>query len=89
MAKRLYVGNLPWSTTDEELSNLFGQHGKVESSKVIIDNQTGRSRGFGFVEVADEDSDKVIQALNGFSFGSRDLTVNEARPRRERTESRR
>lgn len=81
MGKRLYVGNLPWSTTDDELTSLFGQHGKVESAKVIIDHQTGRSRGFGFVEVTDEDCDKIIQAMNGFNFGGRDLTVNEARPR--------
>lgn len=84
MSKRLYVGNLPWSTTDEELNSIFGQHGKVESAKVIVDHQTGRSRGFGFVEVADEDAEKVIQALNGYAMGGRNLTVNEARPRRER-----
>lgn len=81
MARTLYVGNLPWSTTDEQLAELFKQHGEVYGSRIITDKQTGRSRGFGFVEVADADADKMVETMNGVEFGNRALTVNEAKPR--------
>ncbi|MDS1029423.1 RNA-binding protein [Bacillota bacterium LX-D] len=83
MARTLYVGNLPWSTTKEELADAFRQHGEVISARIINDKQTGRSRGFGFVEVADDDADKMIEAMNGTDFGNRPLTVNEAKAREE------
>ena len=83
MAKNLYVGNLPFSTTSEDLEQLFGQHGTVTRAQVMSDRETGRSRGFGFVEMGDG-ADAAIQALNGNQFQGRALTVNEARPREER-----
>ncbi|HEX4592060.1 MAG TPA: RNA-binding protein [Gemmataceae bacterium] len=83
MAKNLYVGNLPFSTTSEDLEQLFGQHGTVTRAQVMTDRETGRSRGFGFVEMSDG-ADAAIQALNGNPFQGRALTVNEARPREER-----
>ena len=83
MAKNLYVGNLPFSTTSEDLEQLFGQHGTVSRAQVMSDRETGRSRGFGFVEM-DDGADAAIQALNGNQFQGRALTVNEARPREER-----
>jgi RNA recognition motif-containing protein len=73
------VGNLPWSTTVEDLSQAFREHGEVISSRVITDKETGRSRGFGFVEVADQDAEKIIQVMNGANFQGRVLTVNEAK----------
>ena len=81
MSKKIYVGNLPFSTTDEELEELFSAHGAVESAKVITDRETGRSRGFGFVEMAQEAADAAIQALDGKDLGGRPLRVNEARER--------
>jgi RNA recognition motif-containing protein len=84
---RIYVGNLSYSTTDESLSALFATHGTVTSASVIVDRETGRSRGFGFVEMADESEARAaISALNGQSFEGRDLNVNEARPRAPRGE---
>ncbi|HEY1375549.1 MAG TPA: RNA-binding protein [Gemmataceae bacterium] len=83
MSKNLYVGNLPFSTTSEDLEQLFGQHGTVTRAQVMSDRETGRSRGFGFVEMSDG-ADAAIQALNGNQFQGRALTVNEARPREER-----
>ena len=81
MGKKLYVGNLPHATTDEQLQELFAQVGEVLSAKVIIDRVTGRSKGFGFVEmVNDEDAQNAISRFNGTEFGGRPLTVNEARP---------
>lgn len=83
--KRIYVGNLPFSATEEELSNMFGEYGEVSNVDIIMDRQTGRSRGFGFVEMADDSAaDSAIEALNGNDMGGRPLTVNEARPRTER-----
>lgn len=79
--KTLYVGNLPWSTTDEELSRAFSQFVQVKSCRIIIDRETGRSRGFGFVEVDDADVQKAIDALSGTMLGGRQIVVNEARPR--------
>lgn len=85
MAVKLYVGNLPYSTTGADLNELFAQHGTVVSSDVITDRDSGRSKGFGFVEIEEEDKAKAaIEALNGQEFGGRNLVVNEARPREER-----
>lgn len=79
--KKIYVGNLPFTATDEQLRELFGAHGSVESVNVITDRETGRPRGFGFVEMAAADADTAISAINGTSFGGRSLNVNEARAR--------
>jgi RNA recognition motif-containing protein len=81
MTKTLYVGNLPWSTTSEELTEYFARFGNVIGSRIITDRETGRSRGFGFVEVASEDAERLAEELNGSEFSGRSLTVNEARPR--------
>ncbi len=81
MTKTLYVGNLPWSTTEEELAQAFAPHSEVKSCRIITDRETGRSRGFGFVEVNDEDVERAIAAMNGTQLSGRDLVVNEARPR--------
>lgn len=81
--KKLYVGNLPFSATESEVNDLFAQHGDVHSVALINDRDTGRPRGFGFVEMDDEGADKAIEALHDQDFGGRKLTVNEARPRRE------
>jgi RNA recognition motif-containing protein len=82
MAKRIYVGNLPWSTTASELQSLFGEYGGVESAEVITDRVTGRSRGFGFVQMStDAATDAAIAALNGYDIDGRALVVNEARAR--------
>ena len=81
MARTLYVGNLPWSITEEELLQAFQTHARVISARVITDRETGRSRGFGFVEVQDEDAEKAVEAMNGQTLGGRDIVVNEARPR--------
>lgn len=83
MSKRIYVGNLSFSTTDEELEELFARYGAVTSARVITDRDTGRSRGFGFVEMADG-ADAAIQALDGQDFGGRALRVNEAQERERR-----
>lgn len=81
MAKRLFVGSLPWSTTDVELKELFGKAGTVAEATIVIDRQTGRSKGFGFVEMSsDEEATKAIEMFNGQEFGGRSLVVNEARP---------
>ena len=82
MAKKLYVGGLSYSTSQEALHDAFAQAGEVTSATVITDKMTGRSRGFGFVEMAaDEDAEKAIQTLNGTSLMDRTITVNEARPK--------
>ncbi len=80
---KLYVGNLPYSMTEEELQSTFAEHGEVMSANVIQDRYTGRSRGFGFVEMEDGSAKGAIEALNGQDLGGRSLVVNEARPRRE------
>ncbi len=86
MGKKIYVGNLPFSATSESLSELFGQFGKVDSSKIITDRDTGRSKGFGFVEMSDSAAaDSAIEGLHGSEHGGRNLTVNEARPMEPRT----
>lgn len=80
--KKLYVGNLPWSVTDSELEGLFADIGEVVSARVITDRDTGRSRGFGFVEMDDAGATKAISELNGKDLGGRALRVNEANERR-------
>ncbi|MBS3821010.1 MAG: RNA-binding protein [Phycisphaerae bacterium] len=83
--KKLYVGNLPYDVTDGDLDQLFNQHGDVQSAVVITDRMSGRSKGFGFVEMSDAaQADAAIEALNGKDFGGRNLTVNEAKPRKDR-----
>src|SRR5688500_17555853 len=85
MAIKLYVGNLSFNTSSEDLRELFSQAGAVESASVVEDRDTGRSRGFGFVEMATrEEGESVIQQFNGKDFGGRYLNVNEARPREDR-----
>lgn len=85
MAVKLYVGNLPYSTTDEDLKELFAPYGTVVSASVISDRDSGRSKGFGFVEMeTEEEANAAIEALNGKDFGGRNLVVNIARPREER-----
>ena len=86
MGKKLYVGNLGYDVSDSDLNQLFSQHGTVESATVIMDKMTGRSKGFGFVELgSDQEAQAAISALNGKDFGGRALTVNEAKPREART----
>jgi cold-inducible RNA-binding protein len=83
---RLYVGNLPFNTTEQDLQSLFEQHGSVVSAAVVTDRETGRSRGFGFVEMSDRTQGQAaIEALNGQALNGRNVTVNEARPREERS----
>ena len=83
--QKIYVGNLPYSTTDQELQDLFANHGNVQSSSVVTDRYTGRSRGFGFVEMESaEEAQQAISALNGTDYGGRNLVVNEARPKESR-----
>jgi RNA recognition motif-containing protein len=86
MGSKIYVGGLPYSTSEQELSDLFAQHGAVQSAKVITDKYTGQSRGFGFVEMgSDAEAKAAIEALNGTELGGRSLTVNEAKPQAPRT----
>ena len=80
MTKKIYVGNLPFTTTEDDLTNLFQQVGPVEAVSLITDRDTGRSKGFGFVSMSDDDAEKAIAQFNGTDFGGRALTVNEARP---------
>jgi RNA recognition motif-containing protein len=86
--KNLYVGNLPHSTTDTELRNLFAAHGTVENVSIITDRETGRARGFAFVEMTDAgEAEKAIAALNGSELGGRVLKINEAKPKTDRPRS--
>ncbi|MBD3610634.1 MAG: RNA-binding protein [Gammaproteobacteria bacterium] len=81
----IYVGNLPYRISEDELSDLFAQHGEVTSAKIIMDRDTGRSKGFGFVEMSDDTAAKAaIEAINGTEVQGRNVVVNEARPRPER-----
>ena len=80
--KKIYVGNLPFSTTDDDLRDLFARHGEVSSASVVMDRESGRSRGFGFVEMETANADTAITALNGRDVGGRSLRVNEAESRR-------
>lgn len=86
MGSKIYVGGLPYSTTEQQLSDLFAAHGSVASARIITDKFTGQSRGFGFVEMSsDSEAQAAITALNGTQFGGRTLTVNEARPQEPRS----
>jgi RNA recognition motif-containing protein len=88
MAKKLYVGNLSYTTTEQDLQEAFSKIGEVLSATLIVDQTNGRSKGFGFVEMAsDEDADKAISSMNGTSFLDRTITVNEARPKTDRGRS--
>ncbi|HWI51702.1 MAG TPA: RNA-binding protein [Symbiobacteriaceae bacterium] len=89
MAKTLYVGNLPWAVTEEDLVRAFSQYAEVISARVVTDRETGKSRGFGFVEVKEETAGAAIEALNGAQWAGRTLTVNEAQPKPERRGPRR
>ncbi len=85
MGKRLYVGNLDYGVTDSDLEKMFAAYGTVESAQVVMDRDTGRSKGFGFVEMkTDQEAQEAIAGLNGQLSGGRNLTVNEARPREDR-----
>ncbi len=84
MVQKIYVGNLPFSISDEEVRTLFAEHGEVLSCALPTDRDTGRPRGFGFVEMDNDDATKAINALNGRDVQGRALTVNEARPRENR-----
>lgn len=85
MATRLFVGNLPWSVTDDELEKMFSEIGDVESARVITDRMTGRSRGFGFVDMgSEEEAKKAMSELDGKEVEGRAIVVNEARPRTDR-----
>lgn len=81
MSVTLYVGNLPWGTTEEELAQVVGPYAEVKGCRIITDRETGRSRGFGFVEVAPEGAQRAIENLNGSTLGGRTLTVAESQPR--------
>lgn len=85
MAKKIYVGGLPYATTDDELRAAFAEHGEVSEAAVIMDKMTGRSRGFGFVTMTnDAEADAAIEKMNGADMGGRTLVVNEARPMSDR-----
>ena len=86
--KKIYVGNLPWRATESELQEFFSTFGEVHSVAIITDRETGRSRGFGFVELEDEAADKAISEADGREFGGRPLRVNEARERPRRQHAR-
>jgi len=81
MARKLFVGGLPYRTTNDELRDAFAQSGEVVSASIVTDRETGRSRGFGFVEMGDADADSAISMWNGKEFGGRMLTVSDARPK--------
>ena len=84
MSKSIYVGNLPWSATEDEVQALFAEYGKVLSVKLVSDRETGRARGFGFVEMDDAEAQAAIEALDNYNSGGRTLRVNEAKPRAPR-----
>ena len=84
MSKKIYVGNLPFSATEDEIRTLFAEHGEVDTVELLTDRETGRPRGFGFVQMDDEGAGKAIEALDGQEVGGRPLRVNEARERTER-----
>jgi RNA recognition motif-containing protein len=87
MVKSLFVGNLPWSATEDEIKTKFEEHVKVQAVRLITDKFSGKAKGFGFVEVDDADMDKAISAMNGQKIGDREIVVNEAKPRTERSGS--
>lgn len=84
MSKKLYVGNLPFSTNEDEIRDMFAAYGEVQSVNLIVDRETGRLRGFGFVEMNEEGANAAMEALNGKAFGGRDLRINEAQERQSR-----
>jgi len=79
--KTFYVGNIPWSTTEEELQQIFAQHGEIVACRIITEKATGKSKGYGFVEVKEEDAERLQEKTNGMELEGRQLVVNEARPR--------
>lgn len=81
--KSIFVGNLPWTVTDEDLKNKFSEFGNVISARVVNDKFSGKSRGFGFVDMEDSDAEKAIAGMTGYKWGDREVTVNEARPKTE------
>ena len=81
--KSLFVGNLPWSVTDEDLKTKFSEFGSVISARIVTDKFSGKSRGFGFVDMEDADAEKAIAGMTGYKWGDREVTVNEARPKTE------
>ena len=83
MSKSLFVGNLPWSATEDEIKAKFEEHVKVNAVRLITDKMTGRAKGFGFVEVDDSEMEKAITTMNGKKIGDREIVVNEAKPRSE------
>ncbi len=86
--KNIYVGNLPFATTQDELEALFAPFGEIQSARIVMDRETGRSRGFAFVQMTnDADADQAIEALNETDFNGKNLRINEARPREERPRS--
>ena len=84
--KSIFVGNLPWTAKDADLDAKFSEFGKVISARVMTDKLTGKSRGFGFVDMEDADAEKAIAAMSGFKWGDREITCNEARPKTERSD---
>jgi RNA recognition motif-containing protein len=82
--KSIFVGNLPWSVKSEDLEQKFSEFGAVISARVMTDRETGRSKGFGFVDMEDADAEKAIAAMSGYKWGEREITCNEARPKTER-----
>ena len=84
MAKSIFIGNLPWSVTNEELEAKFSEFGAVTSARVMFDKFTNKSRGFGFVDMEDADAQKAIAAMSGYKWNDREITCNEARPKTER-----
>jgi len=87
--KSIFVGNLPWTASNEELEQKFAEFGEVKSARIIMDKMTGKSKGFGFVDMDDEAAAKAIAAISGSKWGDREITCNEARPREERSDNRR
>jgi RNA recognition motif-containing protein len=87
MNKRIYVGNLPYNANEDEVRELFSRYGEVASVSLVTDRETGRPRGFGFVEMPADDADEAISALDGKDMGGRQLRINEARPRENRRNS--
>lgn len=86
MVKKIFVGNIPFSATEQDIKNLFSEYGEIESLKIITDRLTGQSRGFGFIEMeTEDDAQKAISALNGKPFMGKTLTVAEARPQQQRS----
>ncbi len=83
MSKTLYVGNIPWSTKEEELQQFFSQFGEVEECRIITERSTGRSRGYGFVEVNEEQAAEIVEKANGVEIEGRKIVVNEAKPREQ------